>query len=538
MTIQSNTSRVTYTGDNVSTVFPVPFLFFANIDIAVVKAAVSGAVTTLTLNVDYTLTGATVPAGGTLTKTTALLTGETLGIFLDPPRTQLSHYLTNDIFPAATLETNLDREVQISQRLYDLITRTIRAPDTEVASWPALPALSARKGLVVMFDGSTGLPTVGVPVTQPVVTLPTVLQQNITTGAPGSALLKVGIAVGNEAGWTSNPNGLTDRVPLYMYASSTGRPRIWGFNANIDVVSGSPSTAWGGEIDVNVGTANAPDPHGTNHCIGLDIVSGGPLAPSVGLSIYGVNAASRWKHGIWLDYVGGQAGSTLIKAGQATVGTTVSVDFGLDLSLCTINFQGIRVGNTPVAQVAGIGLRQFANGNVGLHLQRFTDTTPTGNLLQAVNAANSLVLAQIDVNGVISSWEANYSVVAPRIVTTQSGPLQFTATYTGFTVAQTGTVVWSRAGNMVSLVLVTSTGTSNAVTMTWAAATLPAEIRPTNTQTIVIAVQDNGVNAAGQITIFGDGSVQFGKAPGANGGFTAAGVKGIAANVTVAYALQ
>lgn len=157
MTIQSSTSRVTYSGDNVSTVFPVPFLFFANVDITAVKTAVGGGVTTLTLNVDYTLTGATLPAGGTLTKTTALLTGETLGVFLDPPRTQLAHYLTNDIFPAATLETNLDREVQISQRLYDLITRAIRAPDSDNNPQLTLPSAVSRALKYPTFDGSGNL---------------------------------------------------------------------------------------------------------------------------------------------------------------------------------------------------------------------------------------------------------------------------------------------------------------------------------------------------------------------------------------------
>jgi hypothetical protein len=54
-------------------------------------------------------------------------------------------------------------------------------------------------------------------------------------------------------------------------------------------------------------------------------------------------------------------------------------------------------------QVAGIGVRQFANGDVGLHLQRFTDSAPTGNILQVTNAANNQTLASIDADGNVVS---------------------------------------------------------------------------------------------------------------------------------------
>lgn len=156
MTIITTQARVTYAGDNVSTLFPVPFEFFLNSDLTVVKTAVGGGVATLVLGVDYALTNAGVISGGSLTKTTALLTGETMAIFLNPPIEQESHYISNGPFPASTLENDIDRQTQISQRLSDQISRAIRAPDGDPSAIAAsflLPSYLVRANTNVGFDG-------------------------------------------------------------------------------------------------------------------------------------------------------------------------------------------------------------------------------------------------------------------------------------------------------------------------------------------------------------------------------------------------
>lgn len=193
---------------------------------------------------------------------------------------------------------------------------------------------------------------------------------------------------------TSNP-ALGDDVAIYPHISSeAGRNRVWAINPIVDVVAGNEATAWAIEGNMNVATANAPDPFNTNHKIGIDMVSGGPFAPSAAYTAYSSTLENRWKHGVWLANIGGQAGSSLIKTG-----VNVSVDYGLDLSTATINNQGVRVGATTPGQVASIGAKQLANGQVAFFGQRFTDSGPTGNLLTFVNADNTVVLANIDVNG-------------------------------------------------------------------------------------------------------------------------------------------
>lgn len=154
MTIITTQSRITYAGDNVSVLFPIPFEFFLNSDITAVKTAVGGVQTTLTQGIDYSLSGAGVVGGGSATKTTALLFGETLAIFLNPPIEQESHYPSNSPFPAATLENDIDRQTQISQRLQDQINRSVRAPDGDANPSMLLPPAALRAMQYSAFDGA------------------------------------------------------------------------------------------------------------------------------------------------------------------------------------------------------------------------------------------------------------------------------------------------------------------------------------------------------------------------------------------------
>jgi len=238
------------------------------------------------------------------------------------------------------------------------------------------------------------------------------------TAAGESAGLKVGICNGTEGGWLLNP-GAGDFVTIYPYISSSAvRQRVWAINPITDVPAGSPATAWCMEGNINVATGNAPNPRTVNHALGIDMVSGGPHAPSAAFACYSSLLANRWKHGVWFDNVGGQAGSTLIKANA-----NIDVDFGLDLGAAVINKQAIRVGVTPLAQAASIGIRQLQNGQAGIFLQRNTDTAPTGLLLQVVNAANSVVLSSIDASGNIfaqGKLETAGAITAQGNISTQA----------------------------------------------------------------------------------------------------------------------
>jgi hypothetical protein len=163
MTVPSEQSSVSYTGNGSTTVFAIPYYFLENTHLKVIKRTDStGAEVTLTLNVDYTLTGAGVQAGGTLTATVAPATGTTLVISRNVPATQETDYPANDPFPSASHERALDKLTMLAQQGSANISKALRVPDTDPE--PArLPPSVSRANLLLGF-GSSGNPIAVAPV--------------------------------------------------------------------------------------------------------------------------------------------------------------------------------------------------------------------------------------------------------------------------------------------------------------------------------------------------------------------------------------
>lgn len=136
MTIASQTSRITYSGDGATTTFAVPFYFALNSDIVVYLRATNGTQTLVTLGTDYQLTGSGVSTGGTLTMTVAPSSILQLIIYRDPPITQTTSYNNNDPFPAKSHEAALDKLTAIMQRLTSKLSRFITLPETSPVSSP------------------------------------------------------------------------------------------------------------------------------------------------------------------------------------------------------------------------------------------------------------------------------------------------------------------------------------------------------------------------------------------------------------------
>lgn len=153
MTVSSSLTRISYVGDAVSVNFAVPFGFYAGTDLLVVQNGV-----TMTLSSDYTVTGG-LGSTGTVTMVVAPAAAVNLQIILNPPITQTVALVDGTEFPAATLNQEADRAVQISLRLNDKLTRALRAPDgPDVSALNDMPVATVRAGKYLGFDGS-GQPT-------------------------------------------------------------------------------------------------------------------------------------------------------------------------------------------------------------------------------------------------------------------------------------------------------------------------------------------------------------------------------------------
>lgn len=124
MTISSTTNRTVAATNGATTVFPFGYKFLQDQDLVVLKTETSsGAVTTLVLNSDYTVTGAGGSSGGNVTITPALAAGYKITVYRDPEATQELDLVANDSFPAEANETAFDKLTMICQRLKERLAR-------------------------------------------------------------------------------------------------------------------------------------------------------------------------------------------------------------------------------------------------------------------------------------------------------------------------------------------------------------------------------------------------------------------------------
>ena len=165
MTVASTTTKVSYSGNGTTTVFTVPFYFLAAADLRVILR--TGATETVqTLTTQYTVTGAGVTSGGTVTMLTAPASGTTLTILRNVSPTQETDLLPNDRLPAESLETALDKATMLIQQLDEVADRALQFPASDAAVSAQIPAASARASKFLSFDAS-GIPvaTIGTDAT-------------------------------------------------------------------------------------------------------------------------------------------------------------------------------------------------------------------------------------------------------------------------------------------------------------------------------------------------------------------------------------
>lgn len=157
MTVASTTSRADYTGNGSTTAFTVPFYFLDNSHVTVYLTVIAtGATTTLTLGTDYTLTGAGVSSGGTVTTTVAPTSAQKLSVLRNVPLTQLIHYVPNDPFPAATHEQALDQLTMEVQQANETLARSIKLSSTNTMTSTEFTVTAANRANKVLGFDSTG----------------------------------------------------------------------------------------------------------------------------------------------------------------------------------------------------------------------------------------------------------------------------------------------------------------------------------------------------------------------------------------------
>lgn len=187
MTISTSTSRAgPYAGAGTTGPFAVPFRFLENSHLKVVQTTSAGVETTLVLSLGYTVTGAGLVTGGSVTTVVAVPVGDTITIVRDVPYTQETDYTQSDPFPAQSHEDALDKLTMLAQQLKSSVDRSLRVPEQIVL--PDLPTIAARANRVLAFDAS-GNPTATVGVDASSATALQLALAGKTTTATGAGMI-------------------------------------------------------------------------------------------------------------------------------------------------------------------------------------------------------------------------------------------------------------------------------------------------------------------------------------------------------------
>lgn len=157
MTVSTTISKSgPYDGAGTTGPFLVDFRFLEDAHLRVVHTDADAVDTTLTLNVDYTVSGAGDETG-TVTLTDPLPVGERLTIIRSVPATQEADYVPNDRFPAESHEQALDKLTMLVQQNAEVISRALVVSESDPSPSLVLPSVAARANRYLSFD-NTGKP--------------------------------------------------------------------------------------------------------------------------------------------------------------------------------------------------------------------------------------------------------------------------------------------------------------------------------------------------------------------------------------------
>lgn len=158
ISLSNNDPRISYSVAQgvTQTSFTVPFEFFDNGDLNVY---VDGTLKTITTH--YTVTGGDGSGGVVAISVTGASGGSTVIITRSIDLDRTTDFPSSGPFNIASLNTELDRMVAITADLKDQANRALQLSDFDTELSTTLPSLDGRKGTVLGFNASTGVPEAG-----------------------------------------------------------------------------------------------------------------------------------------------------------------------------------------------------------------------------------------------------------------------------------------------------------------------------------------------------------------------------------------
>jgi hypothetical protein len=356
MTVSSSASRISYAGNGSETIFAFPYYFLADADLVVVRRNdATGDETTLALDTDYAVTGAGMPAGGTITTTAPPAAGQTLTVRRVVSLTQSTDFVANDPLDAEVLERAVDRAIMADQQLQEQADRAIKFPvGDSTALSTTLPPATARASRNFGFNAA-GEP---IAVDPPVIDSAALIVVGGTTPAHQTGRL-----------WVD-----TGTVGLLIVKQSDGADwtELWRVDAT--------ANAFRHQSDITVASADAGAGQGPT--LTLDRASASPAAADLlgalafqGRSATGVARGYARLLGDIVDATNASedgrlllqtaVGGTLATRAYLGAGVVVGAPTGGDPGAGKLNAEelqvgGVVVGGMPRSYLAGLGLANNA----------------------------------------------------------------------------------------------------------------------------------------------------------------------------------
>lgn len=209
MTVSTTGNRVSNNGNGVTTAFAFPYKFLLNSDLVVIlKDDVTGAETLQTITTHYTVTGAGVGAGGTVTMITPPPLNTTLTIYRDPSKTQTLDLIEYESLPAEELEKAFDKAILLSQRALEALSRSVRLSEGFAGAFdPTLPKLLEANKILVLNALGNGFdlgPELGDIVNAITVTSQAVLDAQAAANSASNSASSASVQSSNASTYATN----------------------------------------------------------------------------------------------------------------------------------------------------------------------------------------------------------------------------------------------------------------------------------------------------------------------------------------------
>ena len=232
ISVSDNTPRVSYTvGQGVTqTSFTVNFEFFADADL---RVFVDNTLKTITTH--YTVSGGNGSTGTVTMSVTGATGGSTVVIVRAIALERTTDFPTSGAFNISSLNTELDRIIAIHADVDDTAERGLRLQESDEAVTTTLPLKDTRKGTVLAFNATTGVPEAGPSISS--VTTVATQSANINTVAGISA--NVTTVAGIQANVTTVA-GISSNVTTVAGVASNVTT-VAGIHANVTTVAGIAS---------------------------------------------------------------------------------------------------------------------------------------------------------------------------------------------------------------------------------------------------------------------------------------------------------